>query len=847
MFLELINFRCFSKLQLQIPDQGVILLHGVSGTGKTTILKAINFVLFNKEQKIVKYNEKKCSVTLKFKNTIITRTKSPNHLVLEIDNQKYEDDAAQEIINKKYGKYFSITSYVAQKSIESFASLPLNEKMEFFNNLALKDFDIKTLKEKTKEIIKDRKKNLSDKSNEIKILINELNSFQLPEHIEIPSFLHIDTLDDDIHLEKTKKDSIELSLQSFNKLLLNKKNMFKLASQNKNLYLQLKSELNSNLKQIDELILNKKKLEEEIIDDNQSFIKKLKLLIEFLNTSLQVNNIKTNIEKSKNDILFKEQKNLDKIKNKMNSFINKDNLEHLNSIVKLKPQFDLILDLFTEITIQDNLIELLNEKNELSNKNIEQIEEQILLIEKDNFNIKNTIDNLNKIRKCPSCKSSLIINDNTIELFKTKDEYQNTILNQNLLDNKNKIKELFETKKHYLEIKKNLNLISITEKDLNVFWYYFEYINEINSIQNLNQSLKDFQLVLNEEKIIQNRIDNISSNELILSFINKLDKTEKKISELKNECEIQLDLEFINKLNLYEDFKELELQCWNDILDYDENDIIEISNTFLNEMIKIQNQREIILKNIKEIEKKINRIEVDNKDIKSRLESLDIDTYSELENDIQNLEREISEKQLERELFLKRDKEMILYLSYKNEVDRYYKLKERIERSQQEEIEYIKSLNISEKFLKITGNAEALSISNTLTNINNLIKYYINHFFPNGDFDMKLTPYKETVKGDKKSGLDIEIISNGDKIGIDNLSGGEFDRCLLILFLSFNNITNSDIIMLDESLSSLNAELVEEIVDVLKNTIKDKLVLLTLHQANTGIFDYVIDIEKMKN
>ena len=34
---------------------------------------------------------------------------------------------------------------------------------------------------------------------------------------------------------------------------------------------------------------------------------------------------------------------------------------------------------------------------------------------------------------------------------------------------------------------------------------------------------------------------------------------------------------------------------------------------------------------------------------------------------------------------------------------------------------------------------------------------------------MQLTPYKETSKGDKKSGLDIEIYYNGEKIGIDNL------------------------------------------------------------------------------
>ena len=54
MKIKLVNFRCFSNLELELPNNGTILLWGTSGIGKTTIFKAISFVLYGKEQKIVK-------------------------------------------------------------------------------------------------------------------------------------------------------------------------------------------------------------------------------------------------------------------------------------------------------------------------------------------------------------------------------------------------------------------------------------------------------------------------------------------------------------------------------------------------------------------------------------------------------------------------------------------------------------------------------------------------------------------------------------------------------------------------------------------------------------------------
>ena len=60
MKLYMNNFRCYKNTVLELPDKGIILLYGTSGIGKTSILKAIHFVITGKENKCVMYGEKKC-------------------------------------------------------------------------------------------------------------------------------------------------------------------------------------------------------------------------------------------------------------------------------------------------------------------------------------------------------------------------------------------------------------------------------------------------------------------------------------------------------------------------------------------------------------------------------------------------------------------------------------------------------------------------------------------------------------------------------------------------------------------------------------------------------------------
>ena len=88
MHLYLQNFRCYKEASFEFPEKGTILLEGPSGIGKSTIFKAINFVLYGRELKVIKHGEKRCKVVLEYDNIKITRTKCPNHLNLEINDTK---------------------------------------------------------------------------------------------------------------------------------------------------------------------------------------------------------------------------------------------------------------------------------------------------------------------------------------------------------------------------------------------------------------------------------------------------------------------------------------------------------------------------------------------------------------------------------------------------------------------------------------------------------------------------------------------------------------------------------------------------------------------------------------
>lgn len=824
MKLYLQNFRCYKNITLELPDTGIVLLYGTSGIGKTTILKAIHFAITGKENKCIMYGEKKCSVKLEYSNMIITRTKNPTHLILEYENNKYEDEVAQNIIYKTYGQYFNVTSYIAQKSIDSFLNMSLQNKLEFFNSIALRNINVSELKDKVKTKIKERKNLVNDKSNEIRILKNQLSSHQEPVEIKNP-------LEDKLKIELETREQTKLKLQQY------------LCSKNE---LMTKLEKLEKEKKIhEEKVLDKEKnerlytqtqkesveLDEKIkeIEDRTDIYKCITYLYDYFKKYFI--NLEKIQQQKKNkldqlSVVKKKIEDLKDMKEKTEKIIYTEEEQKIyNKIHTLHKIFDTYKQLlqtsplsFTQENIKKLIFLYKSDLQKLEKKIEENTNSKFEQSQKLNYNPKKKLF-------CPSCKTSLSVIKSDICLYNHDEESK-------LLEEKNNATYLIEKINN-----ENMDLQKQTEslrKSIQTFSEMENYIPELTlylQIDDFKTFYDDFQTSINSQKSIQTNILEYEKNLQIL------EKELSSIIEPVLDVKFEIDFSVFSKL-VSDDFDMEEFTSWNDLLDIDKEtilDIFEYANKLTEkEKVKLNmyiKQKNDALKKLKDLNPSVNS-------------NFDYDLYEKIKNEYNTCCVEIDVLKTKEQEHIELEKAILIYNTYLKELQRYESLKKQIDFCIKEEEVFIRSLNTAEKFLKILTDSETIAISNTIDNINFNIKQYTDLFF--SDFQMQLTPYKETAKGDKKTGIDIEIYQNGEKVSLDALSGGEFDRCLLVIFLAFNNLTNSNILLLDECLSSLNSELVEDIVDVIKANLSNKLVLVTLHQANTGIFDHVIDVEKLR-
>jgi ABC-type transport system involved in cytochrome bd biosynthesis fused ATPase/permease subunit len=107
---------------------------------------------------------------------------------------------------------------------------------------------------------------------------------------------------------------------------------------------------------------------------------------------------------------------------------------------------------------------------------------------------------------------------------------------------------------------------------------------------------------------------------------------------------------------------------------------------------------------------------------------------------------------------------------------------------------------------------------------------------------VELAAYKETKAAGMKPCIALNIVYKEMKCEFNMLSGGEQDRLMVCFLLSFNEMYASKLLILDEAFSSLDEELVTDILNVLHENVKDKYVLIVAHQIGEGLFDNVVTV-----
>ncbi len=140
--------------------------------------------------------------------------------------------------------------------------------------------------------------------------------------------------------------------------------------------------------------------------------------------------------------------------------------------------------------------------------------------------------------------------------------------------------------------------------------------------------------------------------------------------------------------------------------------------------------------------------------------------------------------------------------------------------------------------------AESECLENIISTINIHAQQFLESFFPQHPISAQLVPYKQTKTGSTitvKPQIELIIQYKGAEADFDSLSGGERARVSLAFTLALSEIYQTPILMLDESISSLDYDSTVEVLGAIKENMPNRTVLCVSHQANTGLFDNVIE------
>jgi len=222
--LILNNFRGIENLSLELPINGIILLDGKSGAGKTTILEALTFVLYDILHPYPRDGKrKKTSVELNLPYISIYRQKRPNILKVKSENQEFLDQVAQIYINKKFGSVnnWLSSSYLKQNEICKFLGMTSSERLTFIKELILSDnYDLYF--NRTNDKIMETEKQYNDIKYKLDLKYELYQNVDklIPNEIKNKELWDISSLEGKNNQEKLDK-FFEIQMEKYNKELSN--------------------------------------------------------------------------------------------------------------------------------------------------------------------------------------------------------------------------------------------------------------------------------------------------------------------------------------------------------------------------------------------------------------------------------------------------------------------------------------------------------------------------------------------------------------------------------------------------------------------------------------------------
>lgn len=785
MKIHLENIKCYNDQIFDFGDNGLALLSGQSGKGKSSIIQGIHFALFGVGTKITSFGKTSCSVTLEFDGMKVKRSKGPGRLIV---NDVVEGDAAQQLINQKFGETFDVTGYIPQNAIKSFIMMNPQDKLGFLERFAFEDTDLQGIKNRCKEYMTATSVKLNDATSKLEIANQFINDIEEPEMVDFPI-----PVKNNNYEKAIKNESIRL------------KNTKVLISGSENKIIQIKDKL-SHYSTIDRMISDNNR-EIKICDDELMNIGISTLDVHTYNDDLlsytsQLGTVVANTEYNKLIKLYEETK-LD-----FETIREREERDRKNELDELNAKLWLTYN-------QDETDEIISENETL----LKDVQRHNSLLSKYEGNIEDdTIDGLtNTIRECMNLISNVTLQreSHSCPNCKTKVRF---VDNNLVVANVGAIscdKSLNELTKDLEKYNRNLSIL----KDVSDIESLYDEIPGIEDIKGDIKYMREYKFEqLENSKNISRLVDEIKTckfSETCMSFGRKCDKYKTRIDTLRDT--VSDDVITMTETELRDNINEI--------------------NSKIKEVEYTTNRKN-------EFESRLNRYK--NKNI----ELLDtISNPNNLEDCINNLKSDIEIITNELDgLYLKRKKheqnmnKIDDWKRMKEDMKKYTAWEEKVVALQEDESnardEYGAAMSLRDKILK----AESIAMINLVESINTHARVYLDDFFEEDPIVVNLRAFK-TVQNVTKAQVSMDIEYKGMECDFQMLSGGEMSRIVLAYTLALAEMFNSPLLLLDECTASLDQETTNHVFDSIKDHFSGKLTIIVAHQVVTGIFDRSISLD----